>query len=92
MKQRLKGSIQLLIGTLIWGSAFVAQSVGMDFIEPFTFQTVRSFIAIFALFACDFYCSIAASIGILDARIERSFSLGALASSSNASTYSGRVI
>ena len=50
MKQRLKGSIQLLIGTMIWGSAFVAQSVGMDYIEPFTFQTVRSFIAIFALF------------------------------------------
>ena len=50
MKKQLKGSIQLLIGTIIWGSAFVAQSVGMDHIEPFTFQTVRSFIAIFALF------------------------------------------
>lgn len=50
MKKQLKGSIQLLIGTIIWGSAFVAQSVGMDYIEPFTFQTVRSFIAVAALF------------------------------------------
>lgn len=31
----------LLICTVIWGSAFVAQSVGMDYIGPFTFQTVR---------------------------------------------------
>ena len=50
MKKQLKGSIQLLIGTVIWGSAFVAQSVGMDHIGPFTFQTVRSFIAVTALF------------------------------------------
>lgn len=50
MKKQLKGSLQLLIGTVIWGSAFVAQSVGMDHIGPFTFQTVRSFIAVAALF------------------------------------------
>ncbi len=50
MKDQMKGSIQLLICTLIWGTAFVAQSVGMDYIEPFTFQAVRSFIAVIALF------------------------------------------
>lgn len=49
MKQQLKGSIQLLIGTIIWGTAFVAQSVGMDYIGPFTFQAVRSCIAVAAL-------------------------------------------
>lgn len=49
MKQQLKGSIQLLIATIIWGSAFVAQSVGMDHIGPFTFQAVRSLIAVLAL-------------------------------------------
>ena len=49
MKQQLKGSIQLLIATVIWGSAFVAQSVGMDHIGPFTFQAVRSCIAVIAL-------------------------------------------
>lgn len=41
MNQKLRGSISLLIATLIWGSTFVAQSVGMDYIGPFTFQTVR---------------------------------------------------
>ena len=46
MKQKLKGSLALLIGTIIWGSAFIAQSVGMDYIEPFTFQAVRCFLAV----------------------------------------------
>ena len=50
MKEQMKGSLQLLVCTLIWGTAFVAQSVGMDFIEPFTFQAVRSIIAVCALF------------------------------------------
>jgi len=46
MKNRLRGSIALLIGTVIWGSAFIAQSVGMDYIGPFTFQTMRSVLAV----------------------------------------------
>jgi drug/metabolite transporter (DMT)-like permease len=54
MKQQLKGSLQLLIATVIWGSAFVAQSVGMDHIGPFTFQAVRSCIAVLALMAVIF--------------------------------------
>lgn len=41
MNQKLRGSLSLLIATLIWGSTFVAQSVGMDYIGPFTFQAVR---------------------------------------------------
>ena len=41
MNQKLKGSLSLLLATLIWGSTFVAQSVGMDYIGPFTFQAVR---------------------------------------------------
>ena len=54
MKQQLKGSIQLLAATVIWGTAFVAQSVGMDHIGPFTFQAVRSCIAVLALIAVIF--------------------------------------
>ncbi len=46
MKNRLRGSLALLIGTVIWGSAFIAQSVGMDYIGPFTFQTMRSVLAV----------------------------------------------
>lgn len=49
MKQQMKGSIFLLIAVLIWGTAFVAQSVGMDYIGPFTFQATRSFIALIAM-------------------------------------------
>lgn len=49
MKQQLKGSIALLIGTIIWGSAFVAQSVGMEYIGPFTFQASRCLLAVAAL-------------------------------------------
>ena len=41
MSQKLRGALSLLIATLIWGSTFVAQSVGMDYIGPFTFQAVR---------------------------------------------------
>lgn len=44
MKRELRGSIMLLITALIWGSAFVAQSVGMEYIGAFTFQCVRSLI------------------------------------------------
>lgn len=36
--------------TVIWGSAFIAQSVGMDKIGPFTFQAVRCFLAVVFLF------------------------------------------
>lgn len=41
MKRQLKGSIAILMATIIWGSTFVAQSMGMDYIGPFTFQAVR---------------------------------------------------
>ena len=49
MKQRYKGILSLLLATLIWGSTFVAQSVGMDYIGPFTFQAVRCALAVIGL-------------------------------------------
>lgn len=49
MKNKLQGIIALLVATVIWGSAFIAQSVGMEYIEPFTFQTVRCFLAVLFL-------------------------------------------
>lgn len=49
MKQQIRGIVYLLVATVIWGTAFVAQSVGMDYIEPFTFQTGRSSLAVIAL-------------------------------------------
>lgn len=41
MKHRAKGILSLMVATVIWGSAFIAQSVGMDHIGPMTFQAVR---------------------------------------------------
>ncbi len=49
MKKQLRGTAALLLATAIWGSAFVAQSVGMDHIGPFTFQAVRCFLAVIGL-------------------------------------------
>ena len=46
MKNKLRGTLALLSATVIWGSAFIAQSVGMDYIGPFTFQTMRSVLAV----------------------------------------------
>ena len=49
MKNKLRGSMSLLLATLIWGTAFIAQSVGMDFIGPFTFQMIRCGLAVLFL-------------------------------------------
>lgn len=43
-KSSLVGNLMLAFAALIWGCAFVAQSVGMDYMGPFTFQTVRSLV------------------------------------------------
>jgi drug/metabolite transporter (DMT)-like permease len=45
-KKKLRGSLALTFATVIWGSAFIAQSVGMDYVGPFTFQTMRSVLAV----------------------------------------------
>ena len=49
MRPNIKYSLLMMLAALIWGSAFVAQRVGMDFIGPYTFNCVRSFIGCLAL-------------------------------------------
>ena len=44
MKKQAISAAELLLTAFIWGVAFVAQSVGMDYIGPFTFNCVRSVI------------------------------------------------
>lgn len=44
MKKQAISAAELLLTAFIWGVAFVAQSVGMDYIGPFTFNCVRSII------------------------------------------------
>lgn len=41
-KRNIKSPAILVLTALIWGFAFVAQSVGMDYVGPFTFNCVRS--------------------------------------------------
>lgn len=43
MKHRTANNLLLALTAFIWGSAFVAQSVGMDHVGPFTFNSIRSF-------------------------------------------------
>ena len=43
------GVFMLLLTALIWGTAFVAQSVGMDYVEPFTFNFSRYIIGALVL-------------------------------------------
>lgn len=38
---RWKGNLLLLITAIIWGTSFVTQKLGMNFIEPFTFGASR---------------------------------------------------
>lgn len=40
--KRLRANLLLLLTAMIWGAAFVAQSVSMDYIGPFTFLCSRS--------------------------------------------------
>lgn len=54
MNKQLRGSISLLAATVIWGFAFIAQSVGMDLIGPFTFQFIRCLLAVLFLIPCSF--------------------------------------
>lgn len=47
--KELRGSLLLLVTAMIWGCAFVAQSVSMDYVGPYTFQVVRNLLGALAL-------------------------------------------
>ena len=47
--KKMQSNLMLLLTAFIWGVAFVAQSVGMDYVGPFTFNSVRNFIGAFVL-------------------------------------------
>ena len=44
-QKSLRGSLLLLLGSVIWGAAFAAQRMGMDHVPPFTFSGVRMLLA-----------------------------------------------
>lgn len=49
MSKQIKGTAMLLLAAMVWGAAFVAQSVGMDHVGPFTFQATRQLLACIVL-------------------------------------------
>lgn len=52
---KIKGNFMLLLTAFIWGVAFVAQSVGMDYVEPFTFGFARCILGGLILIPCIFF-------------------------------------
>lgn len=48
-KSGLKNIVMLFLAALIWGFAFVAQSAGMNYVGPFTFNVVRCLIGALVL-------------------------------------------
>ncbi len=45
----MRANLLLLLAALIWGSAFVAQSIGANLVEPFTYLSLRSYLGIVVL-------------------------------------------
>ncbi len=41
IKKSLKGELLLLLTAIIWGTSFVSQKLGMNYVEPFTFGASR---------------------------------------------------
>lgn len=54
-KFSLKSSLLLLLAAFIWGVAFVAQSVGMDYMGPLTFNGIRFLMGSFVLLPLVFF-------------------------------------
>ena len=48
-KYQIRHSLYLLLTAVIWGVAFVAQSVGMEHVGPFTFNAARFFLGTLTL-------------------------------------------
>lgn len=57
--KHLKGELILLITAIIWGTSFISQKLGMNYVEPFTFGASRFLLGALFLFfvsqAFDYY-------------------------------------
>ena len=48
-QKALRGSLLLLIGSVVWGAAFAAQRAGMDHMPPFAFSGIRMLLGGFVM-------------------------------------------
>lgn len=55
MSKQFKGSLSIILATIIWGSTFVAQSVGVDHVGPFSFLSIRCILAVAMLLTVLFF-------------------------------------
>ena len=55
MNKKLFSFICAIFTSILWGSAFVAQDMGMDFIGPYTFSVGRFFVGFLSLNTFLFY-------------------------------------
>ena len=62
-KQALRADILLLLTSCIWGFAFVAQSAGMEYLGPFTFNGIRFLLGSLSLLPLIFFLRHRASAG-----------------------------
>jgi len=53
-QKTIKSNLLLALAAFIWGVAFVAQSVGMEYVKPFTFNATRFLIGGTVLIPCIF--------------------------------------
>lgn len=60
MSKNFKGSIILLVTAVIWGTSFVAQSEGMNYIQPFTYNAIRTIIGGLVLIPVIFFFKLTA--------------------------------
>lgn len=60
MSKNFKGSIILLVTAVIWGTSFVAQSEGMKYIQPFTYNAIRTIIGGLVLIPVIFFFKLTA--------------------------------
>lgn len=49
---QISGIIMLTLCSMIWGTAFIAQTVGAEYLDPLTFNCTRSILATIFLFPC----------------------------------------
>ncbi|GAB1476109.1 DMT family transporter [Bacillota bacterium] len=57
-KNKLTGNLFLLLTALIWGLAFVAQRVGMDYVGPLTFTALRFWLGVAVLLPVLYFMSL----------------------------------
>lgn len=69
MYKGIRQNLFPLLAALIWGTAFVAQSIGANYLQPFSFNAIRSAIAFVALLILCIFRRRLAKSGALKAKV-----------------------